>query len=293
MPSSSRGDDAATLGGGLGCDLRIAAALFLVALLGCRPTAEERVEPELRVVHVTWPGRPVSDAMQREVLKDPRVVAALRRTRFETVPVGEAGADVRAVLRGTGLVVFDREQPIAVLPGGATARELIAFTGRARAGACALRALRGDPAPAARIATAGWCLELGLPRRALEALPAAPSADRLRIEVDARLTLGDVAGARRALHAAPADSQDPLARARVLLAERRPREAAAILEDIAGGVRSDRIDFWLAIARLEVDDRAGAYPILERLAAGAGAFAARARQRLGLAITGGHGHTHR
>jgi hypothetical protein len=253
-------------------------SVLLALLAGCGPPA---AAPRIRVVHVAWPGRPVSDAMDREVLGDPGLRAALAAVDFEATTVEAAPAEARAALDGLGTLAFVDGVLAGRRRGASTARALRDFVARVAA------VVRGR----AEADAAHW-LAVGLPERALAVLdPAVDPAERLDLEVRARLALGDVATARAAIGSAGEGVCLRRTEARVLLAERRPRDAAAVLGGVAEPGDEER--FLLGRALLDVGERPQAYALLEPIARGDGSRAGEAADLLAAAITGGHGHAHR
>jgi hypothetical protein len=232
--------------------------------------------------------------MDRDVLTNPRVVAALARFDFHRTTVADASSEVREVLRGVGTVVFDADRPIAVRAGVSSARRLLLLLDRAQL------AITLDSAPHAQsnfIDHARSHAELGLPRVALEILDRAKeesaSPEVLSIRVDALLALGDVASARSCIDTGPTDAVTALCRARVLIDERRSREAIDVLRAAGTSNVDDGVRFWLGRALLDCDQRREAYALLEGLTAGSGPFAVDAADLLSAALSGRDGHTHR
>src|SRR5690606_2857619 len=204
--------------------MRACLAAGVIALAGCEPGAAPR---RLKVVHVAWPGRAASDAMERELYAEPRFRAWRASADFERTTVDEADAGLRGLLRGCGTVVRADGEVIAVLRGAALPSRWLDFVRRA---ARHREPTRTAPA-AAWLEHARSAIELGRPERALEIVERlgdrAAAEQRTALRVAAHLATGEVAAARRALDEAPPAARPAVALARVLLAERRAADAIA------------------------------------------------------------------
>lgn len=176
--------------------------------------------------------------MDREVLARRDVRALAERVDLTELTIAELPAELAAVARGCGTFALAADGALlARLPAGASAADWLAFVAVARRAAPELDALRRR----ARLTPADWLrrarleLELGLPDAAAASLLRAPADAELAVRVhEAR---GDV----RAMRAALAGCGDPAPRAlaaRVLLAERRPADALALLDAVPAADRS-------------------------------------------------------
>lgn len=267
----------------------LAAALSLALLTGC---AERVAAERVSVVHLAWPGRPASDAMDRDTFGDARVIARTSRLAFTRVTQDAAGPGYRELLEGVGTLVFLGEVAIARRVGVASPRAWLAFLDAALLAARAHAELgtRGDPA-AVRV-LASHDVALGFPERARARLAA--SLDRSTaatvLRARAELACGEVALARATLDALDAAQVPPALAARLLLAERRAREAVERIAPIAAADAEARLA--LAEALLDLDRRAEAQALLRELADGVGEPGARAEELLAGSLRGDAGHAH-
>jgi hypothetical protein len=254
----------------------LAAALSLALLTGC---AERVAAERVSVVHLAWPGRPASDAMDRDTFGDARVIARTSRLAFTRVTQDATGPGYRELLEGVGTLVFLGEVAIARRVGVASPRAWLAFLDAALLAARAHAELgtRGDPA-AVRV-LASHDVALGFPERAATLL-------RARAE----FACGEVALARATLDAIDAAQVPPALAARLLLAERRAREAVERIAPIAAADAEARLA--LAEALLDLDRRAEAQALLRELADGVGEPGARAEELLAGSLRGDAGHAH-
>ena len=278
--------------------IAIAELVALGILAACRPAAVESASVlhsanTLRVVHVAWPGRAASDAMDREVFSDARVRARIARLTFERLEHDAVAGELRALLDGVGTIVFCDGTAVARRRGVASARAWLAFLDAAVVAARRTSDLDGRSDAAARRDRARIALDSGFPERALELLSTGgegrPEDAYLRIE--AWLARGDVAATRQAIDALPIGSVPLLSQARLLLAERRAKAVIELVEALPSADPDVRL--VLAAALLELGRRSEGQAILRELCARPDGTGAAADALLDGSFRDESGHSHR
>src|SRR5690606_11082579 len=195
--------------------------------------------------HLALPGRPASDAMDRATFHDRVVERALAPFVLHRITDGRAPSAVRAHVRGLGTVALRGDAVVGVLEGAASPRAFTCFlravARRAERIVDLRRKLEHASEPRTLLVLAEHLAAVGLADEAVARCAAARAAWRdagiapdpraEELALDLLLRRGRVAEARAALEDARGTGLAHFGclEARLLLLERRPREALTVL----------------------------------------------------------------
>lgn len=273
------------------------------------PLGEARAQAHgadaLLVVFVALPGRELSDRMEQQALRDPRVLEVLRRHAYVTARIdGFRDATHYAQWigsgEGMGIAVLDPAGLVgAARPGPQDAPELAAFLEQAAQSRAALAELRRN-APRS-LARAELLVELGCRREAEPLLRQLAAGGDPRAALLLALLLGQdgrLLDARAALAAVPAGPERDVVDGYICFKERRHAEAVAILERVPSSAVPARERWRAALYRGKALAACGrtedALAVLQVLAEDARGttFAGAAEHALTHILDPDHGHAH-